>query len=351
MGAMKDLHIEQMNLEAAWADLLGTILVGTGDGSIQKEYSPDTEMFDELAGTSILADMVFEPNDQRGLVPVEIRVYRWDSDWVEMAMHATQHLQHIMTANEYSRGVLLITQDLTSMRTFSKGDLRVPDGIEIWDLSDLRQKVEGYPDFKQELENLVAETLMYDRPSRPLYSSNKEQGAILAQSIRSVPAGKDDATAFELACESALKYLFSKDIVSWKRQNRTTDQLNRMDLIGRIQPNSGSFWSDLSRDFGTRYVVFEAKNYSAKIGQGQVLTTEKYLFPKALRSVAIIVARNGASDNALKTIEGSLREQGKLMLVLSMDELCSLLDGFDRGDAPENILYEKLDFLLMEVGR
>jgi hypothetical protein len=34
-----------------------------------------------------------------------------------------------------------------------------------------------------------------------------------------------------------------------------------------------------------------------------------------------------------------------------MEELCSLLEGVDKGDAPENVLYEKMDYLLMAVGR
>ena len=39
--------------------------------------------------------------------------------------------------------------------------------------------------------------------------------------------------------------------------------------------------------------------------------TEKYLYEKSLRKVAIIVSRKGADTNAKKAARGSLRESGK----------------------------------------
>ena len=45
-------------------------------------------------------------------------------------------------------------------------------------------------------------------------------------------------------------------------------------------------------------MIFEFKNYSDKITQKEVYTTEKYLYSKALRSVGIVVVANGYDDNA-----------------------------------------------------
>jgi len=48
---------------------------------------------------------------------------------------------------------------------------------------------------------------------------------------------------------------------------------------------------------------------------------------------------------------GALHEQGKLILLLTMNELCTMLERFDQGDATENTLYQKMDDLLMGLGR
>jgi len=359
MGAMKDMQIELMTLEFEWGEFLAKFIEDTGMGNVTGEYCLSDHDIEETYHHQILnqPDLLFKPFGRTDLVPVELRIYRWHSDWVEMTINSARHLEGIMSAHNYKRGILVLTQDLTTSRTFSKNDLKLPEGIELWDLADLWERSEGHPQIQARLEELAAETVLNGHaiPYKPTSIEKtplvEGEGAKLAKNIRRVPPGKEGANAFENLCEDSLKYLFNKDIINWKRQNSTRDKLNRMDLIGRVQPNSGTFWNDISRDFGTRYIVFEAKNYSAKIGQGEILTTEKYLFPKALRSVALIIARNGASESALKTIEGALRDQGKLILVLSMEELCTLLEGFDEGIAPENLLYDKMDFLLMEVGR
>lgn len=65
----------------------------------------------------------------------------------------------------------------------------------------------------------------------------------------------------------------------------------------------------------------------------------------------MIIARKGIDKNALKTIQGALREHGKLILCITMQELCMLLRGLDAGDDPNNLMIEKLDELLMTIAR
>jgi hypothetical protein len=97
--------------------------------------------------------------------------------------------------------------------------------------------------------------------------------------------------------------------------------------------------------------VFEFKNYRERITQNEIYTTEKYLYAAALRSVAIIIARGGDGESAKRTMRGALREQGKLMLCLSLAELCTLLRGRDAGDDPTGLLIEKIDAMLIGIAR
>jgi hypothetical protein len=178
-------------------------------------------------------------------------------------------------------------------------------------------------------------------------------GTDLAKKLESVPAGRADRADkdFEKFCEEALRLLFSKDLLGWRSQSDIEYGFQRVDVIARLQPVQSAFWATLAADFHTRYVVFEFKNYSGPITQDQVYATEKYLYKSALRSVAIVVAKNGAAESAIEAMRGALREHGKLILHLSMAEFGSMLRGFDVGDSPEQMLISKVDDLLMGIGR
>lgn len=101
----------------------------------------------------------------------------------------------------------------------------------------------------------------------------------------------------------------------------------------------------------SRYVVFEFKNYTEEVGQGQVLTTEKYLLPLAFRSLAIILSRKGANNSASKSTEGAMRESGKLILILDDDHLHKMLEMKDVGGDPSDVLLDLADEFLTGLGR
>src|SRR5439155_1803167 len=100
-----------------------------------------------------------------------------------------------------------------------------------------------------------------------------------------------------------------------------------------------------------RYILFEFKNYKEGIKQGQILTTEKYLLGKALRSVAIILSRKGAEESATAMAQGAMRENGKLMLVLNDDGVCKILHMKQRGEDPTDFLFDIADNFLLTLPR
>lgn len=121
-------------------------------------------------------------------------------------------------------------------------------------------------------------------------------------------------------------------------------------VLSLLSPrDTGVFWVSLAQDFRCRYVVFELKNYAGAISQNQIYTTEKYLFPNALRSVAIIIARNGADKGAIRAVQGALRETGKVMLILSLDQVFNLLWAKDRGIEPSDLMIDLMDRLLTTI--
>jgi hypothetical protein len=175
-------------------------------------------------------------------------------------------------------------------------------------------------------------------------------GTDLCTKLRALKKGKKWWSAYEELCERILRYLFPNDLSGWHKQKRTTDELNRFDFVCRIRPRT-DFWKFLIEHLDSRYVVFEFKNYAKSIKQGQVLTTEKYLLERGLRRVAIVLTRAGADEDATKMAQGSMREHGKLILVVDDDELCEMLHMKERGEDPTDRLFDIADEFLLTLPR
>jgi hypothetical protein len=147
-----------------------------------------------------------------------------------------------------------------------------------------------------------------------------------------------------------LKYVFDNDLTAWSEQQDSETQISYYDLIARVS-STHDFWLALVNHFRSRYVIFEFKNHTQKITQGQIYTTEKYLFQTALRSTAFIISRVSADDNALAAARGALREHGKLIVNLTIDHLCKMLELKDSAGDPSSILVNIVDQMLIKLER
>ena len=144
--------------------------------------------------------------------------------------------------------------------------------------------------------------------------------------------------------------LFAEDLTLWREQARSDAGLFRFDLICKIRRESNKdFWEMAERYFNSKYVIFEFKNYSDKVTQKEIFTTVRYLYTKALRGIAIIVSPHGTDTNANKAIRGVLRDEGKLIISLTNDELVRMLQMKEDGEEPTDYLSDKLDELLIDL--
>lgn len=173
---------------------------------------------------------------------------------------------------------------------------------------------------------------------------------LLISRLRAIPLGHEGWRDFEETATEALRHLFDDDLTGWHRQKRTDDELHRFDLICRVLEKS-TIWRFISINLDSRYVLFEFKNYSEKIGQDEVYSTEKYLYEKAKRKVCFLVSRKGPSSNAFSACQGAMREHGKLILNIDEDMLVGLLNSKANGDDPNDLIFEQVDKFLMELPR
>ena len=178
------------------------------------------------------------------------------------------------------------------------------------------------------------------------------ESAALRRNLSGIKTGREQWRQYEILCKKYLDHIFADDIYPLNEQIRSYDGLNRMDLVTRIKPSPSYFWKFLITSFQSQYVVFECKNYKAKVKQEQVLTTEKYLYAKALRKVAFIVSRNGLDQKSgLPAVQGALREAGKLIINISDETMINLLEDKNEGRDPSDRLFSMVDEFLLKLPR
>ncbi len=278
----------------------------------------------------------------------EIKYYRFSSppsrDAFVQALRQASTIQHETGAD---RTLLVISCPI-------EGDLLAAaeehPNIEIWDATELFRRARPFPDLVAKFEDLFEVSAPSWTDVAAQESAIGSEGKRLAKKLRSVPPGKGSSTDFEDACIDAVRHLFAGDSHGWHVQDTTEDGLHRRDLICRVLPKA-EVWKFMLADLGSRYVVFEFKNYSAAITQNEIVSTEKYLYPAALRKIAIVLSPLGSSESADKVIQGAMREHGKLILSLSVGEVCGLLEAKDNLADPNLYLFERVDRFMMSLTR
>lgn len=240
------------------------------------------------------------------------------------------------------------------------------DQFSILDIENLLYLVSDYEELKIQLLGNISFSIAPFEEKQPLqlnlFNKNKvinfsktinynsTTGSGLIKKLKSIQPGNRTSIIYESVCFDILNYLFADDLFNWKKQQKSNDDLYRFDVICRIKDTDiRNFWKVLQEFFTTKYIVFEFKNYSQQITQKEIYTTDRYLYTKALRSVAIIISRKGASDNAMKAIKGTLRENGKLIISLNDSDLIEMIQWKIDNRLPSDYLYELLDNMLIEL--
>lgn len=228
--------------------------------------------------------------------------------------------------------------------------------VHIWDVKILLEIFKEVPEVLNEFVALLSysvDDIITEKPSLFLFAETdvRISGQTLKNRLERIEPGIPQFREYEETCTDILQYVFGDYLTSWKKQQKSNKDLYRFDLHCKIKHGVSEEFFETIRDFfSTKYIVFEFKNYKEQISQEEVYTTEKYLYEKALRKVAIVISRKGPNENALIAARGCLRESGKLILFLSDTELCDLIDAKDgQTQTSASYLEDKLDELLVTL--
>jgi hypothetical protein len=339
--------------EAPWRqfeDLVHRILLASGF-SVEIHSPRGDEGFD-LVGTQ---------NSERWAI--EVKFYRTSTAQPRLIESAATRLVRNGAKEKMARGMLIVSCVLPDPL---RSELEKRFTVVFVDREELRLWAISSPALVDELNSLLEEDPENIQRqhviganevgvrSRPLDASalpaQDKKGSALCQGLRQIALGKEGWSSYEKQCEAILRYLFDHDLHGWHSQNETDDRLNRFDFVCRVRSQNG-FWKFLVDHLNSRYIVFEFKNYSGMIGQGPILTTEKYLLERGLRRVAVIFTRKGVSTAGKKMIQGAMREHGKLILVLDDEMVCAMLRMKELGEDPGDFLFERTDEFLLTLPR
>ena len=239
-------------------------------------------------------------------------------------------------------------------------------GILVWDVANLLYYVQHDDQLYEELSQLSYFPLSGIAaicpvgwiPFKPTdeYSPRYiiERASFLKKQLEACKTGQEHATEYENLCNRIIEFLFSSAFYVMSDQHKTKDEHFRMDLICSLRGESEAthpFWKMLPRYYNSHFVVFEYKNYEKPIEQNLIYITEKYLFNAALRNVAIIISRQGFSRSAQFAADGTLKENGKLIMSLTDSDLIKMLDCKAKGDSPVDVLLNLLEDSLMGISK
>lgn len=304
---------------------------------------------------------------------VELKFYRSPKISRSTLLEVANRFAFSISRIQNKGNALLILNTIVAEKV--KEELLTSFGIQVWDRSilyslfseysiDLRdsfekllisaqQGIDTYDVFYGlDVANAISEVakLQHEHVAPKYQEKPVNKGEQLAKELNEIDCGKEGWQKYESKCLEILKFLFDKDLTLWTEQVPTDDSLSRFDLICRIASND-EFWKALISSFFSRFVLFEFKNYCEPIEQGQIYTTEKYLYRNALRSVAFIIARTGASLNAVQAAKGALREHGKLIIILSNSDLSEMLRLKDEKGSCNDYMSDILDNWLIGISR
>ena len=209
----------------------------------------------------------------------------------------------------------------------------------MWDVKNLLWLFGEFTEIKNEFVALLNYSIESIRPEEPAprifhKKEEKPEHLSLREKLRRIRPGKEQYQQYEELCVEILKYVMGDYLTLWNVQEKTDNGMYRFDLCCKIKMEwTRTFSIPYDSTFHTKYIVFEFKIITIKLRKRKSIRQKKYLYEKALRRVAVIISRKGASDSALAAARGSLRETGKLILCLSDDDLMDLIDIKDKTNS------------------
>jgi hypothetical protein len=159
------------------------------------------------------------------------------------------------------------------------------------------------------------------------------------------PAGTAGWVEFENVCIEILKYLFSPELAEPKTQARSYSGIDRRDAIFPNRNLTGeNNWAHIYRELGARLIVFEFKNYdTSEVEKNEVIQTSSYL-RNPMGKLAILCCNKEPARSAYLKRNTIYKEEGKVILFLTKDNLKEMIYIKQRGEDPSDLIVDLIEW-------
>lgn len=291
------------------------------------------------------ADFVFKRPPENELTVVEARLCRSRRYEDGLFRNALEELKRHREGRKAKNATLIITAEPTAAQ-LQEAERQ---GVTLWGVPQLVPLAIKTPTLAEALADLLREIstdasqfgeIMQFLEGHTARAKARGEGAKLIAELDQSKPGRENHRKFEQVGEKAVRQLFSEQVQRWSVPVLVEDGLNRPTLVVRLLPRH-DVWAGLCEEFSSRYACFNFLNQAEPATHGDILSAARHLHPKARRSIGILIARGGFDAGARRAAVESLRDQGKLLLLVSLQDLREMLIARDAGDEYHDFFHER----------
>src|SRR5262249_16056062 len=141
--------------------------------------------------------------------------------------------------------------------------------------------------------------------------------------LQACPPGQLHFRTYEDLGVELLRYLFPTELGEPRVQPRTEDGVERRDVVSRSNRCSRFFHRESDR-FNADFIIWDFKNYGEPIS-GEVINDVATYASPALGQLVVVVSRRGGNESARATQLRRLRNDKRMVLVLSDEHLLEMV--------------------------
>jgi hypothetical protein len=248
-------------------------------------------------------------------------------------------LLDILNVKQGAKALLVTSSNLTSSAWgyVQRFNTSVEKRLEIWDRDKLLNLLARFPQLEAKYQQIISGFPL------SLSTAKSQASSSLIQRLLNCPPGMKGWKDFEDICTEILTEVFVPPLKLPKRQPRTLNGLERRDALFSLRDADTDIgWAKICKDFDSRFLLCEFKNYTEPCSKDEVNQTRNYL-KETIGRLGIIFSRKGADCNAYRMQNSIYSQEKKVILLFDDKHLIELLELKAANQNPIDLIRDAID--------
>jgi len=248
-------------------------------------------------------------------------------------------LSAILNVKQGAKALIVTSSNLTSAawEYVQKFNASVERKLEVWDRDKLITLLTKFPQLEAKYKQITSSFPL------SLSTAKSEISSSLIQRLSSCPPGREGWQDFEDICTQILTEVFVPPLKPPKRQPRTLNGLERRDALFSLRDADIDIgWAKIYRDFDSKFLLCEFKNYTDPCTKDEVNQTRNYL-KETIGRLGMVFSRKGANSNAYRMRNSIYSQDKKVILLFDDNHLIELLQLKSANQNPIDLIRDAID--------